>query len=343
MSSSSSGAARSGHGETSKEKMVQHYSSTQKYVPSEYKRTRSKLALPEFDPDLARSPLKNARDAIRKANSRKVQSTLDASGEQDHVDLPSRNAKHSVFMNRSLSPLETVVATKETSNMQSEAREEGKGTLNGVFDLPQVNLWQSTMKRARSPSVDEEHFGHSLSKSTAFPSTASQAVVDRNSTISASKRQKSAAELQGTLDMFFTKPKSDATAIHGVQKRIFGDFSHQLNDSYDSPSKDREKMPVPPTPTLKQLREMPELDLRTMTPSPRKAALQGHGPASSANSPKLKPRSISEQITSGVKDMDVDLGTDDNCDILKESDSVVSSILFPWDMQILFHFFSGIK
>ena len=187
------------------------------------KRTRSQLQIAQFDVSFGRSPLKDAKRAMRTINST-GRSPL---SNEDNLDNEIANTA---------GPSEASVCLDTQPDIEDD-----------ILLSPRKSEESRQSKRSSSPldgdtSVDE---------------------------INPPKRPKlketgAGSGVKGPLDMFFARQVANQSTPkqNPATRRIFSEAGPPL------PS--LSKQMVPATPTLKKLKELPEIDLRTMTPSPRK-------------------------------------------------------------------------
>lgn len=200
------------------------------------KRTRSRLQLPEFRIELTRSPLKEAKNATRQKNMNK--GARSALGQLSPLQQENREAG------------------PERSNMFSEPSIDDEILLS-----PKKTQIVQSRKRIDPPSFDDE-----------FDDAA-------QSNYSSAKRQKllpSGTVTSGPLDAFFARPLM-AVSTPKVENVIGTQDKHNTDASVRRAGGMMGQEPfsfpqvtVPQTPTLKQLKELQHLDMRTMTPSPKK-------------------------------------------------------------------------
>ncbi|KAL5504576.1 hypothetical protein ACEPAH_7237 [Sanghuangporus vaninii] len=310
-------------------------------------RTRSQLPLPDLNVDYDRSPLKNAREALRRANARFGQlngsragsSNTDSDGDVDPkmeevLARSKAGSSSNPFRRAAAEDVDDVMralktdqtTTEPTTAMTVDSKESSRTTLQRrpsnpfEFSTETVDYHPKHPKRPRSSSFDEpgppspsgseakagsnvtcdrpsskSPLLHSQElNSNGFAAEPGVSLSESESTSIAgcefnTKRAKLGG--QATLDAFFPRPSSQSKSavFKPVQpssitaRRIFSEAvssSSQSDSSSSTPVQNpkptiREQASVfPKTPTVKELQAIRTLDLRTVTPSPKKRALQ---------------------------------------------------------------------
>ncbi|KAI5118962.1 hypothetical protein M0805_009373 [Coniferiporia weirii] len=267
-----------------------------------HKRTRSQLQLPVLSIEFARSPLKDAREARRKANivhkspltlsNTRVDDGRDGiEGEKDgmeetrHIsgdELPPEEPSLCMDTQSSIED-EILLSPSKSKSTSSNARQE---------TIPVSKPVRS--KRSRSPSF-EDVFGNADGNepdATRFGSS-----LDGSTSKRTKLRSSQSAPTQGTrgpLDAFFSRqPAKQSKESRPKYESPPEQIAHPLSASTMNSSLGTRRIfsggvgasPLPPsdplamvskpvvpaTPTIKQLKSLPMLDLRTMTPSPIKS------------------------------------------------------------------------
>ncbi|THH06973.1 hypothetical protein EW145_g3706 [Phellinidium pouzarii] len=261
----------------------------------QHKRTRSQLQLPVFSVELARSPLKDARDARRKA-SIQHKSSLGLSDSREHDDCRrvEKDGKAEADGHTSLDEFrseEPSVCMDTQPSVEDEillSPRKQKPTSN-----PDANTDPIKSKRTRSPTFDDV-FGE-LDKMELIMKRPSP-VLNRNTSKKLKLQDRDSEQsTHGPLDAFFLRqpakrskesvPSSRSTSEFDAHsssssalgtgqgmRRIFSESSAAPPSSLDPQSIFHRPLGSA-TPSIKQLKSIPTLDLRTMTPSPRKPTL----------------------------------------------------------------------
>ncbi|KAL5483280.1 hypothetical protein ACEPAI_8510 [Sanghuangporus weigelae] len=350
-------------------------------------RTRSQLPLPELNVDYDRSPLKNAREALRRANARFGQlngsragssntgSDGDVDTKMEEILARSKSGSTSNPFRRAavenvndiLKVMKTDEPTTEpTTAMTTDNKESMRTTLqrrpSNPFDLitEMVDDHPKHPKRPRSSSFDEPRppspsgsdakAGGSVtcdrpsSKSPLLPShglnsngLAAESGVSssepESASIASSETNTKRAKLGGqvTLDAFFPRPSSQSKSAvskpaqpsNTVTRRIFSgtaSSSFQFDSSSSTPVQNpkltigEQASVFPKTPTVKELQAIRTLDLRTVTPSPKKRALQIGLGTPGAKMP-MKARAFSAGATLAL----------DHSDAIKEDETTTTA------------------
>lgn len=217
------------------------------------KRTRSQLQIAEFDVSFGRSPLKDAKRAMRKVN-------LNGKSPLSNVDdLEAQEAGPSENLNAS-------VCVDTQPDIEDD-----------ILLSPRKSEEAGQAKRSSSPFSDDSMDNDNVNP----PKRPKLKVTSAESAV------------KGPLDMFFARQVSNqSTPKPNIAARRIS--SETRPSSWLKP-----KLRIPETPTLKKLRELPEIDMRTMTPSPRKVA---HG---LGLGPKLS--SPSKGVLRAVSDGQIDM------------------------------------
>lgn len=301
--------------------------------------TRSQVALPSFSVDYDRSPLKHARDAVRRANVRfspspspvesdshkdengggsgsgkggadtkmadilarvGTETTLFAHTERGD-DVHGQEDKEEVVMDdaeENDQPVEDAESTRDPFDFNSDHPKHPKRARSASFDDVPPPSFSETNSRPDgvAPSASSQPPPTEIDTVAQFKTQPSASTPDTNPPANgASNSKRAKVSKQNTLHAFFARTPNppSSSSSSATQKPVLPNsttprriFSEASTSTPPPPSQGiRNKVgEIPATPTIQQLRAIPTLDLRTLTPSPRKRALGlGHGAPGAAS------------------------------------------------------------
>lgn len=280
---------------------------TTQYITN--KRTRSQLQLPTCNIAFTRSPLRDARDALRRANTQQksglghsMLNLDDISGTESDascdvkaagVDDRSEHVRDGTSVNDETAvvgsdpDMEDEMHSSQSKDLQHDTADSSIGS-SSYLDQ------KALPKRSRSPAFDE-----------VFDSPSSQARISKDSNAMKKQRLASGKDVRGPLDAFFSRQCSSRTKLDGSRtdaapstpliqsggmRRVVSDGQGLVLPSSSRAQGTSTALPIPPTPTIKELKAIPTLDLQTMTPSPRKRSTDAGPP----QTPGTGLRAVSE-------------------------------------------------
>lgn len=259
-----------------------------------HSRTRSQQQLTSLDIEYTRSPLKSARDALRRANAR----TSPPATSSLKYDVTEEGKGEDVEGNEENRPCGSP-RLGGGKKMKERGEEHGMGDqsdpaspdLHAADSRPDDSSKQNMLKRSRSPSSERakrnpfDFSGLSNSESGSNGGQATQTketltVLQAGLETKRPKLTDGGNGKQATLHNFFVKANTSKDSASGRsssnQHEPNATASTSTPKALQALTSNSPSIMVHATPTINQLRAMPTLDLRTMTPSPRKPSLQLH-------------------------------------------------------------------